>query len=58
MTGAGNMTTAEACDYLGCTRSTLYRLAREFRVRRPRRTRASWPRRELDRIIEARRVMR
>jgi excisionase family DNA binding protein len=50
---AGDLTTQEAMQYLGVSRTTLYEWAHECRAKRVKRGRARWPRSELDRMRKA-----
>lgn len=54
------LTTDEACKYLNIGKTSLYKYARELRVKRSKRGRLiRWRRRELDRMLEsAERVIR
>lgn len=56
MTAAGLVTTAEACEYLGCSLRNFWRVAAEYRLRPARRLarQHQWRIADLDRVIEAR----
>lgn len=59
MTPAGNLPTAEACAYLGCSKRTFWALMSEYRVRPVRIGRSrQWKRADLDRVIDARQKAR